>query len=153
MSLFIIIFFFSSRRRHTRCALVTGVQTCALPIWTLAVSATPVAEEAGQVGNGIAKVVIPRSEDGHFYADAQVGAATVHFLIDTGATAVALSRADAQRAGISPRAGEFTGTARTANGTVPLKPVTIDRIRIGPLEARNVAGAVIDGDLGVSLRS
>src|SRR3546814_6565413 len=28
-----IIFFFSSRRRHTRCALVTGVQTCALPIW------------------------------------------------------------------------------------------------------------------------
>src|SRR3546814_4054961 len=28
-----ICFFFSSRRRHTRCALVTGVQTCALPIW------------------------------------------------------------------------------------------------------------------------
>src|SRR3546814_2890814 len=31
-SLFCIFFFFSSRRRHTRCALVTGVQTCALPI-------------------------------------------------------------------------------------------------------------------------
>src|SRR3546814_20222589 len=31
------IFFFSSRRRHTRCALVTGVQTCALPIWKLPV--------------------------------------------------------------------------------------------------------------------
>src|SRR3546814_4494058 len=29
----VICFFFSSRRRHTRCALVTGVQTCALPIW------------------------------------------------------------------------------------------------------------------------
>src|SRR3546814_9775846 len=29
----ICVFFFSSRRRHTRCALVTGVQTCALPIW------------------------------------------------------------------------------------------------------------------------
>src|SRR3546814_12396557 len=29
------MFFFSSRRRHTRCALVTGVQTCALPIWGL----------------------------------------------------------------------------------------------------------------------
>src|SRR3546814_10480094 len=28
-----LVFFFSSRRRHTRCALVTGVQTCALPIW------------------------------------------------------------------------------------------------------------------------
>src|SRR3546814_7337837 len=31
-----IFFFFSSRRRHTRCALVTGVQTCALPIYALA---------------------------------------------------------------------------------------------------------------------
>src|SRR3546814_4456507 len=31
-----MFFFFSSRRRHTRCALVTGVQTCALPIWTCA---------------------------------------------------------------------------------------------------------------------
>src|SRR3546814_1257863 len=30
--LFVLLFFFSSRRRHTRCALVTGVQTCALPI-------------------------------------------------------------------------------------------------------------------------
>src|SRR3546814_5410388 len=30
----IYLFFFSSRRRHTRCALVTGVQTCALPIWS-----------------------------------------------------------------------------------------------------------------------
>src|SRR3546814_6645548 len=32
--MYIILFFFSSRRRHTRCALVTGVQTCALPIST-----------------------------------------------------------------------------------------------------------------------
>src|SRR3546814_5203299 len=32
ISLFLCSFFFSSRRRHTRCALVTGVQTCALPI-------------------------------------------------------------------------------------------------------------------------
>src|SRR3546814_12084570 len=36
--MFICFFFFSSRRRHTRCALVTGVQTCALPIST---SSTP----------------------------------------------------------------------------------------------------------------
>src|SRR3546814_7995712 len=31
---FVVWFFFSSRRRHTRCSLVTGVQTCALPIWS-----------------------------------------------------------------------------------------------------------------------
>src|SRR3546814_1256172 len=37
----IVFFFFSSRRRHTSCALVTGVQTCALPIWTLEQAAVP----------------------------------------------------------------------------------------------------------------
>src|SRR3546814_13981960 len=36
-----LVFFFSSRRRHTRCALVTGVQTCALPIWLLLPSSRP----------------------------------------------------------------------------------------------------------------
>src|SRR3546814_5650512 len=33
--MYVLFFFFSSRRRHTRCALVTGVQTCALPIYLL----------------------------------------------------------------------------------------------------------------------
>src|SRR3546814_3446951 len=38
----VFLFFFSSRRRHTRCALVTGVQTCALPIFsTLRVQQAP----------------------------------------------------------------------------------------------------------------
>src|SRR3546814_15610933 len=45
------VFFFSSRRRHTRCALVTGVQTCALPIYNDAASA---ALGEGHLGNGIA---------------------------------------------------------------------------------------------------
>src|SRR3546814_19800378 len=39
-----VFFFFSSRRRHTRCALVTGVQTCALPIWPAV---------AGDAGRGL----------------------------------------------------------------------------------------------------
>src|SRR3546814_5037548 len=40
----VLLFFFSSRRRHTRCALVTGVQTCALPIYDV----TAAGEKAGQ---------------------------------------------------------------------------------------------------------
>src|SRR3546814_20203014 len=39
----VFLFFFSSRRRHTRCALVTGVQTCALPIWLLVPAAASLA--------------------------------------------------------------------------------------------------------------
>src|SRR3546814_5824356 len=43
MCVFVVLFFFSSRRRHTRCALVTGVQTCALPILLIARAALDVA--------------------------------------------------------------------------------------------------------------
>src|SRR3546814_7072105 len=42
------MFFFSSRRRHTRCALVTGVQTCALPIWSPELVAGRLAQEEGR---------------------------------------------------------------------------------------------------------
>src|SRR3546814_8388365 len=42
-----VFFFFSSRRRHTRCALVTGVQTCALPIYTMPQTGDNVAAEHG----------------------------------------------------------------------------------------------------------
>src|SRR3546814_8093008 len=41
------VFFFSSRRRHTRCALVTGVQTCALPIYTPRIEVVRAGEPAG----------------------------------------------------------------------------------------------------------
>src|SRR3546814_2933665 len=41
-----LYFFFSSRRRHTRCALVTGVQTCALPIWSAPTPPAPSAAAA-----------------------------------------------------------------------------------------------------------
>src|SRR3546814_7790855 len=43
-----VMFFFSSRRRHTRCALVTGVQTCALPIYTGGTTGMPKGVELPQ---------------------------------------------------------------------------------------------------------
>ncbi|HMG46822.1 MAG TPA: TIGR02281 family clan AA aspartic protease [Allosphingosinicella sp.] len=99
-------------------------------------------------GNGVASREIARSADGHFYLDAQVNGAQVHFLVDTGASMVALTPADAQRAGIA-LPSERT-TARGAGGAVEVMPVTIERIAIGPLEARGVRGAVAR-ELPVSL--
>src|SRR3546814_6430609 len=75
-----LVFFFSSRRRHTRCALVTGVQTCALPIFALAgialqltfdsrgdcAAANIAAMGGGDVARrlgGVEKVLIGRSEE------------------------------------------------------------------------------------------
>jgi aspartyl protease family protein len=112
------------------------------------IPADPVAAVAG---NGLADAVLTRAEDGHFYADAQVNGAAVHFLVDTGASAVVLTRADAQRAGITASAGEFTASAESANGRVGLKAVTIDRIAIGPVSTNGVQGAVAENDLPISL--
>jgi aspartyl protease family protein len=91
-------------------------------------------------GNGFASREIPRAPDGHFYLDAQVNGAQIHFLVDTGASMVALTAADAQRAGIALPSAR--ATAQGAGGAIEVVPVTIDRIAVGPLEARNVEGAV-----------
>lgn len=117
------------------------------------VRAQPAEREAwpAVAGNGLAATTLTRATDGHFYADALVNGATVRFLVDSGASAVVLTRADAQRAGISSGTGEFTATGQGAGGAVALKPVTIDRIAIGPVAATGVRGAVAERELGISL--
>src|SRR3546814_3930359 len=52
-------FFFSSRRRHTRCALVTGVQTCALPIWYAPVAGEFRELHANSLGKALISVLEP----------------------------------------------------------------------------------------------
>jgi aspartyl protease family protein len=91
---------------------------------------------------------VQRSPDGHFYVDAQVNGARIRFIVDTGASVVALTPADAQRAGIalpSERA-----RAIGAGGDVEVRPIMIDRIALGGLEARGVRGAIAE-QLPVSL--
>ena len=109
---------------------------------------TPAAPYAG---NGFADATLARAPDGHFYAELLVNGTPVKFLVDTGASSVALTRADAQRIGLQFSDSEFTGYAETANGRVALKPVTLDRITLGPLEATQVQGAIIDKGLTISL--
>ncbi len=113
------------------------------------VKSAPSAPPAVQAGNGLAGHELLRSGDGHFYADAQVNGARIHFLVDTGASAVALTRADAQRAGIA--LGSERARAVGAGGEIEVVPVTIDRIALGPLAATGVRGAVVAEGLPVSL--
>jgi aspartyl protease family protein len=101
-----------------------------------------------QVGNGYVSQELARSSDGHFYADAMVNGARIRFMVDTGATFVALTREDAQRAGIL--IGSDRAEAMGAGGAFEVTPVTIDRIAIGALAATDVQGAVAD-ELSISL--
>ena len=86
-----------------------------------------------------------RSSDGHFYADAQVNGITVHFLVDTGASGVALSTADARRVGLPFFQTEFTAVGRGASGEVRGKMVTLDRVTLGGKSVENVDGAILEG--------
>lgn len=101
------------------------------------------------IGNGAAATTLRRSADGHFYADAQVNGARLRLLVDTGASGLVLTRADAQRAGVA--AGDFTAIGQGAGGTVRLMPTTLDRVALGPLSADNVPAMVAEDRLPVSL--
>src|SRR3546814_3795081 len=69
-----MVFFFSSRRRHTRCALVTGVQTCALPIFEFHKVIAPLTNPAAYGGNPRdAFHVIAPSIPGYGFSDAPTG--------------------------------------------------------------------------------
>jgi aspartyl protease family protein len=101
------------------------------------------------IGNGVAFVELERAPDSHFYADAQVNGASVRFIVDTGATSVVLTQADAQRAGLL--GGEYSARGKTANGEVRLMPITIERLGLGPLTAEHVPAMVAEHGLEVSL--
>jgi aspartyl protease family protein len=96
-------------------------------------------------------IVLPRSGDGHFYAEGVAQGTPVRFLVDTGASVVALNNADAQRLGLYWHPGELSKIGRGANGDVIGKPVTLDRLQVGELVAQNVRAVIIPEGLDVSL--
>lgn len=83
--------------------------------------------------------------DGHFISDGTINGSSVRFVVDTGATAVAMNRRDAIRIGLDYKNGG-RGRAMTANGTIVVYTVKLDTIRVGGIELHNVDAVVHDGD-------
>ena len=100
-------------------------------------------EQSTDAGSGT--VSLQRSDDGHFYADAQVNGATVHFLVDTGATGIALSVDDARRAGLAldPNQAEVIGTG--ASGEVRGRWVTLNRVSLGMKSVTDTSAVILSG--------
>ena len=89
--------------------------------------------------------------DGQFHVEATVGSTPMRFLVDTGASEVMLSPADARRLGYEPSTLAYTRVYQTANGTVRGAPVTIPEISIGPIHLTNVAASVNEHETEGSL--
>lgn len=96
-------------------------------------------------------IELPRAPDGHYYLSADVNGATLRFVVDTGATDIVLSRADAKAVGLNPDTLGYYGQASTANGIVRTAPVTLDRVAVGDIVDRDVRAVVNEGDLFESL--
>jgi aspartyl protease family protein len=87
---------------------------------------------------------------GHFIAEGAINNKPVRFVVDTGATVVALPASEAVRMGIDYRKGR-PGTTRTAGGVVPVYRVTFDTVKVGGIELHSVDGLVIEQGLDIAL--
>lgn len=96
------------------------------------------------------ETVIRRDENGHFYAFANVNNEPIRFVVDTGATTVALTPDDARRAHVNFDPAQFVPVGYGAGGELRGQPVVVDRIELDGKGAGAVHAVVLP-DLRVSL--
>jgi aspartyl protease family protein len=109
------------------------------------------ATAAPNPGNTRSIVLSPDSH-GHFRVDARVDARPMDFIVDTGASMIALTARDAAMLGIHPAFNDYTIGVQTANGTARAAPVTLNRVEIGSITVRDVDAIVMpEGALGQNL--
>jgi aspartyl protease family protein len=82
------------------------------------------------------EVVLPRDGDGHFYADITIEGVPTRMLVDTGASVIALTGADAESMGVYWEESEVRPVAEGASGAVYGVPVSLDRVQLGDIEVR-----------------
>jgi aspartyl protease family protein len=95
--------------------------------------------------------VLIRQEDGHFYANVEVGSNEVRFMVDTGATGIALTAEDAETLGFSWNDNELGVVGRGVSGNVFGKRVRLHSVRLGSVETTDVEAVIIPSGLDVSL--
>lgn len=115
----------------------------------MAQAATPVVEAAVGASGTDAQVV--KGADGHYWAEASIDGKAVRVLVDTGASVVALTRADALRLGVDPEPEAFTGKVQTASGVVRAAPVQLKTISVAGARVDRVEALVVEQGLEYSL--
>ena len=90
-----------------------------------------------------ASVTLSADTRGHFVVDGQINGGAVRFIVDTGATVVAMSTADAQRLRINYRNGT-PGNMNTANGVAPAWRIKLDTVRVGDITFNGVDAVVME---------
>jgi aspartyl protease family protein len=105
---------------------------------------------ASQAGGGGAKTTLTADARGHFIATGTINGQSVRFLVDTGASMITLSAAEARRLGVSYLSAP-QAAVQTANGTVRVSRVKLDSVTVGAITAYNVDAVVTGGSMPVAL--
>jgi aspartyl protease family protein len=109
-----------------------------------AVAAAPPEPAAAQASvAGSRTVVIAPSRGGHFRVSGRVDGRRIDFMVDTGATVIALKPEDAAMLGIHPVERDYGAMVKTANGAIRVAPVQLESVEIEDLEVHNVAAIVM----------
>lgn len=103
-----------------------------------------VAAPVGQASEA-ASTVLWADGDGFFHAEGSINGTAVTFLVDTGATTVALSRRAAEQIGLDVD-GAPQGVGSTAGGVVRVYRMTLNTVRVGGITLYNVPAGVVEGD-------
>jgi aspartyl protease family protein len=109
---------------------------------TLVMGAAQVSVGGSRKGAGASQIVLSAGPGGHFVSSGSINGRAVRFLVDTGATTVALSQAEADRIGLDYKNG-MRGLSNTANGQVPVHMTTLTMVRLGEVEVYNVDAVVL----------
>ena len=99
---------------------------------------------------GRATTVLTADGRGHFLTTGSINGASRRFLVDTGASTVAMGASDARRAGVDPTRGE-KGFAQTANGVAEVSRVRLHSVRVGDIVLNDVEATVHSQDMPMVL--
>lgn len=113
---------------------------------TVPMGGTPVSLGTGGGSEGGTRIVLTAGSGGHFLTGGSINGRAVEFMVDTGATAVAMSVADAERIGIKYRDGQ-RALASTAGGVVPVYRVNLTSVRIGEVTVYGVDATVLQAQM------
>lgn len=115
----------------------------------------PINKASSSIGANVtskgSQVTIPKSRDGQFWTQARVNYGRINFLVDTGASMVALTKDDARKSGIRMHELEYTLPISTAGGLNHAARVELKSITIGGITMRDVEGIVVKEGLETSL--
>ena len=92
---------------------------------------------------GVRSLNVGRDARGHFATEGRIDGQRIGFMIDTGASVVALNETSAARFGLRPTPGEYTATVTTANGTVKAARTRLAMVDVGGLVVRDVDALVL----------